>query len=567
MALIQKAFSDIITFSRSSNATRVGPTGLVEYAPHNLLLQSQTFDNASWLKSNSSITANAIAAPDGTVTADKLVEAATTSVHSATQAVTFAANFIYTASVYAKAGERSFLIIQPTGDSRFAYYNLSNGTVGTVSGSPLSTQIQSVGNNWYRCTITVTSPGATAANCILYSAATDGNATYTGDGTSGIYLWGAQLSVGPYPLDYTPTTSAAVYGPRFDYDPVTLAARGLLIEEQRTNLQPYSDDFSNGVWVKDGGISVTSNAAVSPDGTQNADFIRGTTSGTNVWVYDDGVSTGVAANTSFTNSVYAKANGVNFLYIRFEDKANASNYVYFNLSTGTVSATVGSLSTTATITPVGNGWYRCTVTGNSASGSGGNNMLLIGLSDASGSTYLTASATNGIYIWGAQFEQGSFSTSYIPTIASTVTRSADVASVNTLSPWWNNVEGTLFADYTASESSYVVIPYTDANNYMILNAGTTGSAFDVVNAGSVQASIGTRSLSAKIAARFKSNDFAVCLNGGAVATDTAGTVPSITDRLALGYFPGVSVRINGHLRRVAFYPRALTSAELQAITA
>lgn len=160
-----------------------------------------------------------------------------------------------------------------------------------------------------------------------------------------------------------------------------------------------------------------------------------------------------------------------------------------------------------------------------------------------------------------------FASSYIPTLASTVTRSADVASVNTLSPWFNATEGTLFVDYTASGSSYPAVLYTDANNHIDVIAGTSGAAFDVASSGSVQATIGTRALTAKVAARFKSNDFAVSVNGVAVATDTSGTVPSITDRLSLGSFPSVGLYINGRLRRLAFYPRALANAELQALTA
>ena len=376
---------------------------MLEYAPHNLLLQSQTFDNASWLKSNSSITANAIAAPDGTVTADKLVEAATTSVHSATQAVTFAANFIYTASVYAKAGERSFLIIQPTSDSRFAYYNLSNGTVGTVNGSPLSTQIQSVGNNWYRCTITVTSPGATAANCILYSAATDGNATYTGDGTSGIYLWGAQLSVGPYALDYTPTTSAAVYGPRFDFDPVTLAPKGLLVEEQRQNLVTYSEDFSNAAWTKNN-CTVTANSVASPDGTVNADTVTSTSTTTAVELYG---SATISSGASYTLSCFVKAGTYSKAALRcYNGGTSNTPLALFNLTTKSVIATYGNVTATS-VQDYGNGWLRCIMTFTSTGTNA--NPQINGLADTytidAGYNYVATLGSNGsVYAWGAQLE-------------------------------------------------------------------------------------------------------------------------------------------------------------------
>lgn len=511
---------------------------IVEPVSTNLLLYSQEFENAAWLKSNSSITANAIAAPDGTVTADKLVEAATTSVHSATQTVTFAANFIYTTSVYAKAGERSFLIIQPTGDSRFAYYNLSNGTVGTVSGSPLSTQIQSVGNNWYRCTITVTSPGATAANCILYSAATDGNATYTGDGTSGIFIWGAQLEVGSTATGYM--VSGATNG--FRAVPVvsgSATARGLLVEEQRTNLLTYSDDFSNAAWDKGSGFTLTQNAIVSPDGTVNADlFVRGTT--------------GIYAYLAQSNSGNASQALTFSCWVRTVSGTSSIRLVISDINLVSLNSSVLSINTT---------WQRLSF---SIAAGQLSNTGLIGVG-------FLMDAGQSAYFWGAQLELGSFSTSYIPTLASTVTRSADVASVNTLSPWFNATEGTLFAEfnaYTGVSYSNPASLFTNASNQVSIVAGTAGSGATglvVISGGSVLVSIGTRVLSQKIAGAYKLNDFAVSTNGAAADTDTSGTVPSIST-LGLGSAYS-SAYLNGHLRRVAYYPRRLTNAELQALTA
>lgn len=361
--------------------------------------------------------------------------------------------------------------------------------------------------------------------------------------------------------------SAAVNEPRFDYDPSTLAARGLLIEEQRTNLVTYSERFDNAAWTKNF-ITVTANAIAAPDGTVTADKIAAnTTTG-----IDHSVDQTVATSTSTsTFSVYAKAAEYNRIAIGrtgttsiakvFELTGAGAAYDIGSTSwTGWTSATAGNFS----ITALADGWYRISITV-PATSVGRNDIYII--NNGGNERSFAAAIGSGVYIWGAQLEAGSFATSYIPTVAASVTRSADVASVNTLSPWWNNVEGTLFADYTASSSSFVAMLYTDASNNMVMIGGTSGAAFDVNNAGVVQATLGARVLSAKIAARFKANDFAVCLNGGAVATDTSGTVPSITDRLALGYFPGVGLQINGYLRRVTFYPRTLTSAELQAITA
>jgi hypothetical protein len=570
MGLIQKAFSDIITFSRASNATRIGPTGRVEYAPHNLLTYSEQFDNAAWITARASVVANAVAAPNGTVTADKLVEDTTASNnHRIRQDISTSA-IPYTFTVFCKAAERGYVALYNLTTLSGQVFDLITGTVGVVVGTaPTSASITSAGNGWYRCSITVTATAATNSWSLYILPSNTSTLTYTGDGTSGIYVWGAQLSVGSVPGDYTPTTSAAVYGPRFDFDPVTLAARGLLIEEQRTNLLTYSEQFNNAAWTADNVIK-TADTTTSPDGTVNADSITESATTANHRIYQ--VLSKAASAITYTASVYAKTNGRN-MRLHF-DGGTVGNSVSagFNLSAGTISVAATATGTfsgaSATITPVGNGWYQCTVTGTTGTETTvrPNIFVLNGTTD-----YYAGDGTSGIYVWGAQLEAGSFATSYIPTLASTVTRSADVATVNTLSPWFNATEGTLFAEFNASTGVSYCAPtslYTDANNEITIVGGTAGAGaagFVVVAGGSVQANPGTRALSRKIAGAYKLNDFAVSTNGAAAATDTSGTVPSIST-LGLGSSYSSSY-LNGHLRRVAYYPRRLANAELQALTA
>jgi hypothetical protein len=569
MGLIQKAFSDIITFSRASNATRIGPTGRVEYAPHNLLTYSEQFDNAAWITARASVVANAVAAPNGTVTADKLVEDTTASNnHRIRQDISTSA-IPYTFTVFCKAAERGYVALYNLTTLSGQVFDLITGTVGVVVGTaPTSASITSVGNGWYRCSITVTATAATNSWSLYILPSNTSTLTYTGDGVSGLYLWGAQLSVGPYPLDYTPTTSAAVYGPRFDFDPVTLAARGLLIEEQRTNLLQRSEEFDNGSWTKTGG-SVTPNSITAPDGSVTADLFVENSSLTSHRVSQNAsITSGIA----YTLSVFAKAGSRTFLQLFFSStEFGAQAFANFDLSTG-VAGTIGS-STVATITSAGGGWYRCSISA-TATATGASSASLIQLitsSTAARNENYTGDGTSGLYLWGAQLEAGSFATSYIPTLASTVTRSADVATVNTLSPWFNATEGTLFAEFNASTGVSYCAPtslYTDANNEITIVGGTAGAGaagFVVVAGGSVQANPGTRALSRKIAGAYKLNDFAVSTNGAAAATDTSGTVPSIST-LGLGSSYSSSY-LNGHLRRVAYYPRRLANAELQALTA
>jgi hypothetical protein len=553
MSLVSKAFSDIVTFSRSSNATRIGPTGRVEYAPHNLILRSQEFDNASWTKNASTVTGNAVASPSGTIDADKLISTVGAG-GEVTQSISkSAAAITYTVSVYAKAAEFSFVQVAvydlTSAGSRF-WFNLSSGTVGFTSSigagfSATSRTIQSVGNGWYRCTCTFTTTSTASLGAYIYPTNGDGSVT-AGDGTSGVYLWGAQLSVGPYPLDYTPTTSAAVYGPRFDYDPVTLAARGLLIEEQRTNLLTYSDDFSNAAWVKGSGFTLLSNSVTSPDGTVNADtYTRGTTAS---FAYLSQQVSG-NASTALTYSCWVKS-------------PSGSATIRMVISD------VNLVSANSSLIAIGTTWQRISYT--IAAGTLSNTGLIgVGFLLDTGQT---------IDVWGAQLEAGSFSTSYIPTVAASVTRSADVASVNTLSPWMNEVEGTIYAEVTSltgvlaltNQSMAEIDTGVQDNRNKIsryegviygttTNGGVAQADFSLGNATSANTVY-------KAAYRFKANDFAGTINGGTVQTDTSGTVPSSLTKLWLGNNPN-SDYLNGHLRRVAFYPRALTSSELQAITA
>ena len=163
----------------------------------NLLTRTEEFDNAAWTKIRSSISANIATAPDGTLTADKLVEDSSNNSHFMSQVLlSVSGNASLAISIYAKAAGRDFLAFvtaDSAGGFNSSFFNLSNGTLGTVA-SGHTASIQSAGSGWYRCII-VQSQSATTGAFTFYpgSAATNGSAAYLGDGTSGIYIWGAQL--------------------------------------------------------------------------------------------------------------------------------------------------------------------------------------------------------------------------------------------------------------------------------------------------------------------------------------------------------------------------------------
>lgn len=192
---------------------------LLEAARTNLALRSEEFDHAGWGKIRSSVTSSAAVAPDGTTTADMLVEDTTaTNTHYVQQTFVKAASALtYTFSVYLKAATRSWARIalgSTTPALAVAYINLSAGSVGTTSLSTF-TELSvappvSVGNGWWRCGVTATSDATTALQIDVSLADGDASPSYTGDGASGIYVWGAQLEQAAFASSYIPTTSAAV---------------------------------------------------------------------------------------------------------------------------------------------------------------------------------------------------------------------------------------------------------------------------------------------------------------------------------------------------------------------
>lgn len=186
---------------------------LIEEQRTNLLLRSSEFDDAAWGKNNVAVTANAVVAPDGTLTGDKIVEDNTNTGHRLANAslITVTATS-YTATVFAKAAERSILFIRSNLTSPDAnnYFDLASGTVGTVASGYTAT-ITFVGNGWYRCSITATAAGTLTNKYVAFGCSTANDTfSYTGDGFSGIYVWGAQLEAGAFPTSYIPTAASQV---------------------------------------------------------------------------------------------------------------------------------------------------------------------------------------------------------------------------------------------------------------------------------------------------------------------------------------------------------------------
>jgi phage terminase large subunit-like protein len=402
--------------------------------------------------------------------------------------------------------------------------------------------------------------------------------TFDSNCAGNVLIWGAQVEIRSSATAFTPTTSNPIvkYQPvlqtaasgeaRFDHDPVTGESKGLLIEEARTNLTIYSEDWSQ--WARSA-LTRYANAMIAPDGTQTADVLIPT--GTSRHFAYDGASINVAGAT-FCLSCYVKKIG-NPPEFRFGYRVDADGQGgdrYLSTATG---------SDIEDGEDVGNGWYRvyATVTV-STNPTVGLVQLIIGSTNG-----YSANDWDGYAVWGYQAEQGSFPTSYIPTSGSTVTRSTDSAVVEgtAFTDAWSDDEVTVYASGTtntnrASNTNLLTITSTSSN--VNNRAGwsfraNTGSDEMLIDnfydyGGAVADYADDAYPYAKVAYRFKNSDFAWAVN----YPDN----PLFTDSTTTGYGPAknklyIGATYNGGaksttIEKIAFYPAGLPNATLQAMT-
>lgn len=589
-----------ITFTRGSTAAYYDGVTFAK-AEENLLIRSQEFDNAAWLLDNVAISADTENAPDGTATADTAVEDISFNPHRARRVL--AGSGVVTLSVFAKAGVGSrFLTIgvnNSIADYASATFDLSAGTntqtlvAGTYSAQ--SATITAFANGFYRCSLTVTTDSIGQALIGLSAASTFANASrgfdrYTGDGTSSIILWGAQLEQRSAVTDYTPTTTQPItnYIPalqtaasgeaRFDHDPITGESKGLLIEEARTNLVTYSEQFDDASWNKSR-ASIAANIVVSPDGTLTGSKLVEDTTATNT--HGVSKSAAVAASTTVTASIYAKAGERTEFALRCAGSAFIGR-AFFNLSTGSLGSRDAGV-TSSSITSVGNGWYRCTATYTTLVG-GTTANVEVQMAINGGVSY-TGDGYSGIYIWGAQLEAGAFPTSYIPTVASQVTRSADDVSMTgtNFSSWYRQDEGTVYSEAQASAQPASFFAYVanisegstslSAGGFLRLSVNSAQKAdLTIGNFGSFT-TINTSSFPtlqygefSKMGIAWRVNDAAGASNGVTPVVTSARQSVSPVDRMFIGSQLGSSRFLNGHVKKLSFYPQRLSNATLQALT-
>jgi hypothetical protein len=242
---LRQTFADLVTLTRASTGTFVNAAGviqtaavnvarfdanglIIEPAVTNLALWSEDLTNGAWTKTRTTVTANAIAAPDAAVTADKLIETAVAGTHFANQA--FAGrptNTPHTFTAYVKAAERTrgTIRMDAGADQVIGDFDLVAGTInGSVGGLGVlgAVSIEALASGWFRVRVSgIPNPTTTSYTCQVNLRDGSGNANYTGDGTSGLFVWGAQFAQNAAPTSYIPTAAATVTR---SADVVTLAS-------------------------------------------------------------------------------------------------------------------------------------------------------------------------------------------------------------------------------------------------------------------------------------------------------------------------------------------------------
>lgn len=504
------------SFTRASSGTYVNSTGyintastnvprfnynsstllyeglMIEPAKTNLLTYSNNFDNAAWTKANLTRIIphiENITSPDGSLSCEKFIEGTGTPASPyfyIFQNKTVSVETTYTMSIYVKAAERTYCNLRLDDNSvnlGQCMFNLTAGTYATPTKSgtvvDATATITACNNGWYRISLKCTwSIAPTTISFKLQLANSTPTIVYTGNGLSGIYIWGAQLEAGTYGLSsyinstdtFTSRASVGTYTnssgllataltnvTRLDYNPDDLTAPPfLLLEAAATNLLLYSQQFDQ---VANWGVTNTTiplTNITSPDGTANAEKLMETTAITSQHIIQQ-VITPVAA-TKYTFSVYVKAAERLYVLVGLSGGGMGDVYVGVNLLTGAVTSTLGSPEYYS-VSNASNGWWRisCTKTSVDTTSMGARIWMT---PDGTNSAY-TGDGASSISIYGAQLEASGFPSSYFLTTTASATRAADVST---------SVAATRAAD-TITGSGLIYSTVTDPN--AVYSAATT----------------------------------------------------------------------------------------------
>ena len=544
--------SSSFEFERGSAATRVNSSGLIETLydeATNLLLQSNQFDT-TWTTFNATPTGGELGY-DGS--SDAWLLNATGASGSLRQDVTLSG--VQTFSVYVKKGTADAVEIDCSISGVSAKVDLNDGSEITSGASTINTNIESVGSSWYRISLT---GNGSATVWRMYVKHADNSAVGSGDN---VYIQDAQLEAGYFATPYIDTTTQTVTRPnrhdtpRLDYSGTEPA---LLLEPQRTNLITNSENYEASSWEKLN-VNITPNNILSPSGKKDGLLLQDdASSGFHRLRTDNITSAG-----DYTFSLYAKAGTSDkiLLYgylggggIGF-DLTNKTNFTVPGISSSGVNYGFGETL---------NGWTRIWIQVTYSI----NNPFAVFMVNQDGDAVSYSGNGDSIYIYGAQVEQGSYATSYIPTNGQAETRLADVCTGGGDASVFNDSEGTLYYELSAFEDTINrTIQFDDGttNNYIYVRIGGNGYLYFFITSGGTQ--VVNRNWSGfeqtdnnKIAVRYSSSGYSVYVNGVERLTGTNSiSFANNINQIRFTNFPNKTKMIN-------YFSEALTDTELQQLT-
>jgi hypothetical protein len=586
----QKTLDPRVTFTRQSRATYVDSEGVIRTATTNLVLRSEEFGDASWAKSNCTVTDNTITAPDGELTADTITDTLDGSAvgHGIFQVPSgFGSGAAVTASVFAKAGTmpRLWIIMSNavtfSSGNKVATCNLTTGELTNISAGVTAAAV-AYPNGWWRVSVTATTDAAGSIN-VLFRLDNGSSFNYQGDGTGTIYLWGAQLEQSTTVGEYIPTTSTINSAPRFDHDPTTGESLGLLVEEARTN-EVRSSSMTGGA---------TGTPGTYPTGLSTNNIATGLT----LQIAALGTDAGVAYVDIRVSGTTTNANGFSISLQPAADAVASSGQTwtgscYCSLVAGSYSNITAPRLRILERTAVGG--YLTEGSGVAITATGTSILQARGTVTRTIANALTARAQLGFVVGIAsgvavdftfrfaapQLELGSFPTSYIPTTGAAATRAADVASISgsNFSSWYRQDEGTVFAEATpigdngSNQFVYALAQGTGIAEeiFLLKTPGTNSITNTIRSSSSFEFSNSTDSLSPfgsnfKNAIGASSTSTNSAVNGVIQGLDTSVVMPTI-DNLVLGRRANTTFLGNLLIRRLTYWPTRLPDDTLQTIT-
>ena len=521
-----KYFNKDFDFTRASSGTYIDKNGLLQTAEvYNLIDYSQDF--TQWTNSLLNIDSDFYISPNNVLNASFAVPTATSGIHKLREDLTTVTG-LYTHSIYAKQGGYKNLLIWDDTTSGGIGVNLDDLSIFRNQNNS-GYNVQDVGNGWVRIDVTISYSSQILRPAIyIYDNSATPQISFTADGVSGVYIYGAQLVEGTEARDYQ-YTNGRVGIPRIDFSD---GVGALLLEPQSTNLRELSNTYVGDATIR--GTISNDASAVSPSGSLGVEYLTAT--GTNGLVLDSSFLTGDG-----TFSVYLKRKtGVGDIRMSING---------------------GVDYTTMAVTDV---WKR------------------FSLSSTTGLGQLVISClTSGdeVYIWGWQEESLSYPTSIIKTEGSAVTRIADVANNCGTEQDFNSEEGVLYAeilkeveftgqyillsinDNSGNDNNSVTIGFDNEDDFYarIKSFGTTNLLYTSTAANKGQFY--------KMALKYKDGDNAIWIDGVEVFT-TSSTISfsNPLNRIDFAYNSANGLPFYGKVRSVKYFPTALTDEELENLT-